>query len=666
MPYSEITTLTTNNSISEMMSKVNEIVYELNDYAPSTSNTLSNHIANNYAHGVVIENILFNVNTGVLDISYNDLSTANINLQLGTEDDVYFKTVTANTFYARNIEVTANADFSGNINASANVNILNHLNVSGNSNIEILNVANDLNASSNVNISKQLNVTSNTNLLSFLNVAKDVKVTGNTDILGYLNVTKDIKASSNVDIAHQLNVTGNSFFTGDVYALANVEVTNTATFNNVTITGSVELDTDLHVTGSATIDLNLAVDGGNLTTTANTFNLLSSPTVLNVGEGSAEVHLGSFTGSTYTRHDLRVTGDVFISGQELNTTTPIFNLLNTTANTINFGGEAEEINIGSQTGTVAVRHNETVAGTLEVTGNTTITGVLLVNSGTVNTTLGSVNLFANPASVTFASNASIVDIGSTSGLTTIRNNTRAEGTFTVDGISTLTSNVAINGGNLLSTSGTFNILPDTSYINIGSTSNTGLTVVKNHLQLDKTLSALGDVNILGNLTVTGGTTTVNTSVLLVADKNIEMGVVDTPSNSTANGGGIILKGSVDKTIIWDLANGNWTSSENWNLLSGKTYKIENVDVLTSNTLGSGVITSSLTSVGTITTGHWSADTIEIARGGTNITSYTKGDVLYASADNVLSKLPIGSVDQLFQVTSDGVVHWITNLSGGDY
>lgn len=595
-----IITLTTNNSISELMLKTNELIYDWNSYAVTNpmdstatfessiivngdifvgigNTSINQHVANNYSHGVVIKDILFNANTGVLDLTYNDLSTANINLDIGIQDDAFFKTVTADTFYAGNIEVTSNSDFSGN-----------------------------------------------------------------------------------------LNVTGNSFFTGDIHALANVSVLDTATFNNVTITGAVELDTDLHVTGSATIDLNLAVDGGNLTTTANTFNFLSSPTVLNIGAGSVGVYLGSLTGSTYTRHDLRVVGDVFITGQELNTTTPIFNLLNTTANTINFGGDAEEINIGSQTGTVNVRHNETIAGTLEVTGNTAITGVLLVNSGTVNTTAGSVNLFANPTSVTFASNASVVDIGSTSGITTIRNNTRAEGTFTVDGISTLTSNVAINGGNLLSTSGTFNILPDTSYINIGSTSNTGLTVVRNHLQLDKTLSALGDVNILGNLTVTGGTTTVNTSVLLVADKNIEMGVVDTPSNSTANGGGIILKGSVDKTIIWDLANGNWTSSENWNLLSGKTYKIENVDVLTSNTLGSGVITSSLTSVGIITTGHWSADTIEITRGGTNITSYTKGDVLYASADNVLSKLPIGSVDQLFQVTSDGVVHWITNLSGGDY
>lgn len=50
---------------------------------------------------------------------------------------------------------------------------------------------------------------------------------------------------------------------------------------------------------------------------------------------------------------------------------------------------------------------------------------------------------------------------------------------------------------------------------------------------------------------------------------------------TASGGGITLKGATDKTITWDSANTNWTSSEHWNLLNGKTFKINNVEVLTS-------------------------------------------------------------------------------------
>ena len=52
-------------------------------------------------------------------------------------------------------------------------------------------------------------------------------------------------------------------------------------------------------------------------------------------------------------------------------------------------------------------------------------------------------------------------------------------------------------------------------------------------------------------------------------------------------------------------------------------------------------------------------TVPIAQGGTNITSYTTGDVLYASATNVLSKLGIGLSGQVLAVVS-GVPAWATN------
>jgi hypothetical protein len=85
--------------------------------------------------------------------------------------------------------------------------------------------------------------------------------------------------------------------------------------------------------------------------------------------------------------------------------------------------------------------------------------------------------------------------------------------------------------------------------------------------------------ITGNLTVNGTTTTVHSTTVTVDDKNIELGKVATPTNTTADGGGITLKGDTDKTIIWDNANSNWTSSEHWNIASTKTFKINNTKVL---------------------------------------------------------------------------------------
>jgi cytoskeletal protein CcmA (bactofilin family) len=76
----------------------------------------------------------------------------------------------------------------------------------------------------------------------------------------------------------------------------------------------------------------------------------------------------------------------------------------------------------------------------------------------------------------------------------------------------------------------------------------------------------GGLNVAQNLTVTGDlvingtTTTVNSTTLTVDDKNIELGSVSSPSDATASGGGITLKGATDKTIIWTAAKG-WEFSE---------------------------------------------------------------------------------------------------------
>ena len=90
----------------------------------------------------------------------------------------------------------------------------------------------------------------------------------------------------------------------------------------------------------------------------------------------------------------------------------------------------------------------------------------------------------------------------------------------------------------------------------------------------------GDVTVGGNLTVSGTTTTVNSTTITVADKNIELGSVGTPTDTTANGGGITLRGATDKTLNWVSGTSSWTASENFDLASGKTYKIAGTDVLT--------------------------------------------------------------------------------------
>ena len=133
-----------------------------------------------------------------------------------------------------------------------------------------------------------------------------------------------------------------------------------------------------------------------------------------------------------------------------------------------------------------------------------------------------------------------------------------------------------------------------------------------------------DLTVAGGLTVNGTTTTINSTTLTVDDKNIELGSVASPTNTTANGGGITLRGTTDKTLNWVSTTSAWTSSEDFNLLTGKTYEINGATVLSANALGTGVSGSSLTSVGALTSGSLGAGftTVAVARGGTGATALT--------------------------------------------
>jgi len=115
-----------------------------------------------------------------------------------------------------------------------------------------------------------------------------------------------------------------------------------------------------------------------------------------------------------------------------------------------------------------------------------------------------------------------------------------------------------------------------------------------------TVDGSGNVAISGDLTVSGTTTTVESTTVTIDDKNLELGSVATPTDTTADGGGITLKGATDHTIIWTNSTDSWDFSEHVNIASGKEFRIAGTKVLDATSLGSAVVSSSLTSVGTLT------------------------------------------------------------------
>ena len=82
-----------------------------------------------------------------------------------------------------------------------------------------------------------------------------------------------------------------------------------------------------------------------------------------------------------------------------------------------------------------------------------------------------------------------------------------------------------------------------------------------------------NLTVAGNLTVNGDTVTVNTSTLVVEDKNIQLANTASPSDSSADGGGITLLGTSNKTFNWVNSTDSWTSSEHIDLASGKEINI---------------------------------------------------------------------------------------------
>tara|TARA_Y100000310_G_scaffold73825_1_gene69966 strand:- start:414 stop:2942 length:2529 start_codon:yes stop_codon:yes gene_type:complete len=80
-------------------------------------------------------------------------------------------------------------------------------------------------------------------------------------------------------------------------------------------------------------------------------------------------------------------------------------------------------------------------------------------------------------------------------------------------------------------------------------------------KLANDITIANDLTVTNNLTVNGTTTTIDTQNLVVEDHNIVIGSVATPSDTTADGGGITLKGATDKTINWVQSTGCWTFNQ---------------------------------------------------------------------------------------------------------
>ena len=341
--------------------------------------------------------------------------------------------------------------------------------------------------------------------------------------------SKDTKIRYDETTDDRLEVEGAdwNYADGVAISISDVTASSSPTTGALTVTGGVGFATDLNVGGAVDIDLDLNVDGGDITTNQTTFNLLNTnATTVNALGAATNILIGASSGiATIRNATVDLDGDLNIDGGDITTNQTTFNLLNTNATTVNFVGAATTIVIGDPSANFNV----------DATGNTDLGGDLNIDGDDLTTSQTTFNLLnATATSVNAFGDGTNIVIGAASGITTIRNaSVDLDGDLNVDG-GDITTNLT-GTFNLLNTNATrvdafgaatdINIGAATGKLTIASTDqassvDTGALEVDGGVGIAKNLHVGGDFVLTGNQSVTGVTTFSN-DVTITSDLTVQ-------------------------------------------------------------------------------------------------------------------------------------------------
>ena len=486
------------------------------------------------------------------------------------------------------ITVSAASTFTGSIDANGD------LDVDGRTELDI------------TNISETLNVVGIATFANNIDANGDLDVDGHTEldnlkVTGVSTFANNIDANGNLDVDGQtdldaLNVTDTATFTGlvdiDAGGQANTFKVEDLTDNRVVIAGTGgELEDDANLTFDGT---RLALGVGLIVTGVSTFtghidangNLdVDGHTELdnvNVAGFSTFSHLVDVNANLTVNQDLTVEGSVGIASLIPSAKLDVVGL--TKLDDVNVSGASTftghidangNLDVDGQTDLDALNVSDTATFTsnIDANGDLDVDGRTELDITNISETLNVTGI------TTFASN---VDLNA---------NLDISGDIDVDGHTEL-DNVNISG---VVTATAFHTGAEGSAIRV--TSNT----ISGPAEIVIDPAAVGDntgaLRIKGDLFVDGTQTQINSTTIELADFIVGIATTAT-SDALADGAGIQI--GPNNTLLYDHTNTSLKSSENLNLTTGKTYKINGTDVLSATTLGSNVVNSSLTNLGTLT------------------------------------------------------------------
>ena len=291
-------------------------------------------------------------------------------------------------------------------------------------------------------------------------------------------------------------------------------------WNDLYITGTANIDT-LQIDENATVTGHLTMESGDI-------RVPSTQTTASIFDDWATTVYAFGTGTTIRIGADATDGETIFRNGYIKSTRGTLNLFNGGVTTLNAFGAATTINMG-------VAGSGTNTNFNVASDDFVLSGDLSVNGGEILSSQNTVDLFITQGDVRIGA------VGGT-GTTTIQNTLKVSGGIDVTNSATAIS-IKDNEASALE-------------INEGSTTYLRFTTTN----AAERIIVYKDLYVVGNLDISGTTTTIDATNLSIEDKNIELGVSAAPSDATADGGGITLKATTDKTISYSNSTGSWDTN----------------------------------------------------------------------------------------------------------
>ena len=455
------------------------------------------------------------------------------------------------------------------------------------------------------------NITIDGNTISSTDVDGDINLDPNgtgeivipDDTFLTFGTSKDAKIEYDENGTDKVQVTGAdwNFANNVAIRIDDTTASTTPTTGALTVTGGVGFATHLNVGGNVDIDLDLNVDGGDITTNLTAFNLLNA-TATNINAfGAATALIVGATSGIATINNPTVVG-----------TQATQNLYNTVATNLNFAGAATALVVGATTGIATIRN-----ATLSVPNATTLNLGATSSATSVNFQSTLNTSFVAIAATTNATNATSGALRVTGGVG-IASDVYIGGILNVTGNQfgsnlTLTGNLQVDGNTTLGNASGDVVTITGSVNHTGPLTNTGGVTIDNIgissnvistrsgggniLYIDPYpdgLSNEGMVVIKGDLQVDGTTTTVNSSSVTVNDAILSLGEVTSARTvvaTVASGVSTISLDSVVGINTGDIITGN-AALPNSGLTTITAYNTATKIITITGTTSSGISTTS--------------------------------------------------------------------------